>query len=101
MALVGGPKETLSGLSSSKGISAAILYPTSGVHTGRRAGAATFQSKTQAVYLTWDGGAADNTCLLLAVNDILRLEGFNNLTNFRVLEVAASATLLVIPEYIA
>ena len=98
--LVGGPKETLDTLSSSKGISAAILYPTSGAFKGHRAGAATFQAKAQSVYVTWDGGAADNTCLLLAVTDTLRLEGFSNLTNFRVLEAAASATLLVIPEYL-
>jgi len=99
--LVGGPKEVLATLNVSKGITSTILYPTSGVHKGRRIGAATFQPKTTDVYVTWDGGDADNTCLLLAVNDVLRLEGYNNLINFLVIEAAASATLLVIPEYIA
>lgn len=98
--LVGGPKETLATLSSSIGISAAILYPTSGVFKGKRIGAATFQPKTQAVYVTWDGGAATNACLLLNVGDVLRITGFHNLTNFRVLEAVASASLLVIPEYL-
>lgn len=100
MAIVGGPAETLTTLSSSKGISAAILNPTTGVHAGRSIAAATFQPKTQAVFVTWDGGDATNASLALAVADVLRVKGYLNLKQFRVLEAVAGATLLVIPEYL-
>jgi len=99
MPIVGGPRETLSTLSSSKGITATILLPTSGTYSGRKIHAATFQPKTQAVWVMWDGTAATNAGVALAVGDILRLEGYETLKNFRVLEQAASATLLVLPEY--
>ena len=99
MPIVAGPRETLSTLSSSKGITATILIPTSGNFTGKKIWAATFQPKTQAVYVMWDGTAATSAGLTLAVDDVFRLEGYENLVNFRVLEQAASATLLVIPEY--
>lgn len=99
MPIIAGPRETLATLNASKGITSTILIPTSGVFTGRKIQAATFQAKTQAVYVMWDGTAATSAGLALAVGDVLRLEGYNNLVNFRVLEQAASATLLVIPEY--
>ena len=99
MPIVGGPRETLSTLSSSKGITATILLPTSGTYKGKPIIAATFQPKTQNVYVAWDGAAATTSALLLAVGDILRLEGYENLVNFRVIEATASATLLVLPEY--
>jgi hypothetical protein len=99
MKLIAGPRETLDTLSASKGITATILLPTSGTFAGKKAVAATFQPKTKAVYVMWDGTAATNAGLALEVDDVLRLEGYENLQNFRVLEQAASATLLVIPEY--
>jgi len=99
MPIVGGPRETLSTLSSSKGITSTILLPTSGTFSGKKIHAATFQPKTQAVYMMWDGTAATNAGVYVAVGDIVRLEGYETLVNFRVLEATASATLLVLPEY--
>jgi hypothetical protein len=99
MKRVAGPRETLSGLSSSTGITTTILKPTSGTFVGKKAVAATFQPHTKAVYVMWDGTAATSDGLALDVGDTLRLDGYENLVNFRVLEQAASATLLVIPEY--
>jgi hypothetical protein len=99
MPIVGGPRETLTTLSASKGITSTILNPTSGDFKGQEIYAATFQPKTQAVYVMWDGTDATSAGLALAIGDVLRIEGYWNLKKFRVLEQAASATLLVIPEY--
>lgn len=99
MPIIGGPRETLTTLSASKGITSTILLPTSGTFKGKKAQAATFQPKAQAVYVVWDGAAATTADLLLAVGDVFRLEGYDNLKNFRVIEATASATVLVIPEY--
>jgi hypothetical protein len=99
MPIIGGPRETITTMTSSKGITSTILKPTSGTFKGREIVAATFQPKTQAVHVVWDGATASTTDLKLAVDDVLRLEGYENLVNFRVIEAAATATLLVIPEY--
>jgi hypothetical protein len=99
MKLVAGPRETLSTLSSSKGITATILKPTSGTFTGQKCEMITVQPKTKAVYVMWDGTAATSAGVALAVGDILTLKGYDNCYQFRVLEQEASATLLVIPHY--
>ena len=65
-----------------------------------RIAAITIQPKTYPVYIAWDGADADATGLELAANDIFRLEGYENITQFRVVDTAAgAATLEVIPEY--
>jgi hypothetical protein len=98
MPIVGGPREVLTPVAST-GITAAILLPTSGTYKGKKISAATFQPSVQACYVNWDGTAADNTCLLLAVGDVLRLEGYHNLCQFRTINAVAGGKLLVIPEY--
>ena len=99
MKLVCGPHETLDTLNASKGITAAILKPTSGSFIGKKCELAIIQPKAQAVYVMLDGTAATSAHLALAVGDILKIEGYENCQNFRVLEQSASATLLVIPFY--
>jgi hypothetical protein len=98
MPIVGGPREVLTP-NASTGITSTILLPTSGTFMGRKIQAATFQASVQAIYVNWDGTAADNTCLLLAVGDVLRLEGYENLYNFKAINAVAGGKLLVIPEY--
>jgi hypothetical protein len=99
MALIAGPRETLATLSSSKGITSTILVPTSGTFTGKHCELIVVQPKTQAVYIMWDGTDATNAGLALAVGSVFELAGKENCANFRVLEQAASATLLVVPHY--
>jgi hypothetical protein len=99
MPILGGTGETLATLSASKGLTSTILLPTTGDFKNKRIFAATFQPKTQAVHVTWTGATASTTDLKLEVGDVLRVEGYDKLTEFRVIENTASATLLVIPEY--
>lgn len=98
MPIVGGPREVLTPTVST-GITATVLLPTSGTYIGRKIYAATFQPSVQACYVNWDGTAADNTCLLLDVGDVLRIEGYETLCQFRTLNAVAGGKLLVIPEY--
>jgi hypothetical protein len=99
MKLIAGPRETLSTLSSSKGITATILLPTSGTFIGKKCEMVLVQPKTQAVYIMLDGTAATSAGLYMAVDDSLEVKGYENCQQLRVLEAAASATLLVIPFY--
>ena len=103
MPIVPGPRETIPNLNTSVGITDVILIPdpTGGTRfAGKHIIAATFQAKAQSICVAWDGADADTACLTLAANDTLRLEGYENLTQFRAINAAAAdATLLVIPEY--
>ena len=103
MPIVAGPRETIPDLNTSVGISTAILIPDPAGGTrfaGKKIYAATFQPKAQSVCLVWDGDAATTASLLLVAGDILRIEGYQNLTQFQAINAGTSdATLLVIPEY--
>jgi len=103
MPIVPGPRETIPDLNASVGITDVILIPdpTGGTRfAGKKIYAATFQPKSQSVCVVWDGDDATTACLTLEADDIFRLEGYENLTQFRAINAGASdATLLVIPEY--
>ena len=98
MPIVGGPREVLTA-NTATGITAAVLIPTSGTYKGNKIAAATFQATVQAIYVNWDGTNATTNCLLLAVGDTLRLQGYHNLKQFSALNAVAGGKLLVIPEY--
>jgi len=103
MPIVPGPRETIPNLNTSVGITATILIPDPAGGTqfaGKKIYAATFQAKAQSICVAWDGADADTAALTLAANDILRVEGYKNLTQFKAINAGVSdATLLVIPEY--
>jgi len=100
MAIVTGPRQVITVLTASVGLAAATLIPTSGAFLGKKCCKINIQAKDQGIYIAWDGADADNTGFQLNVGDTFELPGYYNIVNFRALEMAATANLIVFPSYL-
>jgi len=95
----GGDSEKITDLSVSVGFTAEKLRPTSGIFLGFKAYAATIQPVGGSVHINWHGVTATEDHMKLEEGQVAKIEGFEDLANFRCIEGDVDVALKVHYDY--